>query len=219
MNEPERPGRRALLAQRDWIPRRRLFLLGATAAALSACAPRVVRQTVMASDAQAQELSARAFSAFRMQGRVALSDGDQGGSGRLIWEQHGGNLDVRFSAPVSQRTWRLQRDESGARLIDDQGVQHQHHDLQQLLDQVWSVGVPVEALSFWLRGSRLPGAGRVALDSEGRVQQLQQAGWTVDYLRSQDPADELPLLPAKLYASSGERWVRVVIQRWQAIEA
>lgn len=125
---------------------------------------------------------------------------------------------MRFSAPVSQRTWRLQRDVRGARLIDDQGQVHQHPDLQHLLDQVWSVGVPVEALSYWLRGSRMPGDGRVNLDPDDRLQQLQQGGWTVDYLRWTDAAAELPELPSKLYASSGERWVRVVVQRWQALD-
>lgn len=198
---------------------RRPLLLGLASALLVACAPARVRRDTVARRAVGQELAARALTAFRLQGRVALSDGDQGGSGRLIWEQRGLELDVRFSAPVSQRTWRLQRDLRGARLTDDRGQVHEHADLQYLLDQVWAVGVPVEALSYWLRGSRLPGDGRVSLDESGRLQQLQQGGWTVDYLRWQDAQAGFPALPGKLYASSGQRWVRVVVQRWQLPDA
>lgn len=196
---------------------RRVLLLGIGAALLAACAPRSVRREVAATEAAAQEQAARELGSFRLQGRVALSDGDQGGSGRLIWEQRNGDLDVRFSAPMTQRTWRLQRDAGGARLIDDQGEVHADADLQRLLDRVWAVGVPVEALAYWLRGSRLPGRGRVSLDEQSRVQQLQQDGWTVDYLRWQSAQGDLPELPAKLYASAGERWVRVVVQRWQPL--
>ncbi len=202
---------------RQPLESRRLLLMGIGAALLAACAPRTVRRDVAATAAAAQEQAARELSAFRLQGRVALSDGDQGGSGRLIWEQRGGDLDVRFSAPVTQRTWRLQRDTEGARLIDDQGEVHADADLQQLLDRVWAVGVPVEALSYWLRGSRLPGRGQVSMDQQQRLEQLQQAGWTVDYLRWHPAQGELPELPAKLYASSGDRWVRVVVQRWQPL--
>ena len=198
---------------------RRALLIGLSGGLLAACMPARVRRETVASSAAEQELAARALTAFRLQGRVALSDGDQGGSGRLIWEQRGNDLDVRFSAPVSQRTWRLQRDARGARLTDDRGRTEEHPDLQHLLDRVWAVGVPVEALSYWLRGSRLPSDGRVSLDQQGRLLQLQQGGWTVDYLRWQEADTELPPLPAKLYASSGERWVRVVVQRWQLADA
>ncbi len=196
------------------LPRRRL-VLGAAALLLVACSRRQVRRDAADLLAADQEVAARRLRRFRIQGRVALSDGEQGGSGRLIWQQSETDLDVRFSAPLTQRTWRLQRDPLGARLIDDRGEVAEAAELQQLLDRVWGVGVPVDALAYWLRGSRLPGSGRISLDPQGRLLQVQQRGWTIDYLSWHEASSELPVLPKKVYASNGERWVRVVIQRWQ----
>jgi len=197
---------------------RRTLLLGAGSMLLAGCASRQVRLDAVDTVAADQEASALALRGFRMRGRVALSDGEQGGNGRLTWEQSADRLDVRFSAPLSQRTWRLERDRLGARMIDDQGQVSHAGDLQELLDRAWGIGVPVDALSYWLRGSRQPGSGRVSLDQQARLQQLQQSDWTVDYLRWQEAADGLPTLPTKVYASSGKRWVRVVVQRWQGLD-
>lgn len=199
------------------LPRRKL-IVGAGSLLLAACASRQVRRDTLDLVAADQETAARQLRRFRIQGRVALSDGDQGGSGRLIWEQSEDHLDVRFSAPLTQRTWRLQRDQRGARMIDDRGDVVEAAELQGLLDRMWGVGVPVDALAYWLRGSRLPGSGRVRLDQQARLQQVQQSDWTVDYLRWQGAGDQLPALPTKVYASSGKRWVRIVVQRWQRLD-
>ncbi|MCB1636973.1 MAG: hypothetical protein KDI51_20460, partial [Xanthomonadales bacterium] len=66
-----------------------------------------------------------------------------------------------------------------------------------------------------LRGAREPEQfGSLALDEEGRPRQLQQHGWTVDYLRWQAASDLAPSLPTKLYAQRERQWVRLAIRNW-----
>ena len=53
---------------------------------------------------------------WTMTGRVALSNGKDGGSGQLEWTQGGGNLHLLLSAPITRQNWILDVDAQGATL-------------------------------------------------------------------------------------------------------
>lgn len=75
-----RDDRAVAISEHPPLPARRLLLLGLGAALVGACAPVSVRRDTQAIAAAEQELKARGLDHFRLQGRVALSDGEQGGS-------------------------------------------------------------------------------------------------------------------------------------------
>ena len=62
------------------------------------------------------------------------------------------------------------------------------------------------------------GPARVAYGSDGRLAQIEQGGWTIDYSSWQAGAGGLEL-PNRLNARRGEASVRLVVDRWGASEA
>jgi outer membrane lipoprotein LolB len=184
---------------------------------LSACAP-LTRPPVddRAADlrwAQHREMLAQVLG-FSLQGRLA--DGS-GRSGELSWQQH---ADARFELQL--------RGPFGAGAIeiagDTRGVRVRSKDSEQYTDdpQAWMQAhlgwsLPLDDLRAWALG--LPSTGAVdglALDSEGRLASLQQNGWTIRYDDYQRVGQFE--LPRRLQAQSADVRLRLVIDRWQALE-
>ncbi len=184
---------------------------------LNACVVNRPRLPTVALDARlsAHEERVLPLQDFQLQGRVALSDGRDGGSGRLRWQQGGQLLQVRFDTGLAGRSFELRHGPDGATLVDSSGERQQHDDVDRLLRDAWGIEVPIHALSYWMRGARQPGHdGLIKLDDANLPLQLTQHGWQVDYLTWQNANDPVPALPTKLYAQRDEQSVRLVVQRW-----
>ena len=83
---------------------------------LGACAGRAPREALppLATAPAVHQAQREAALAMRpdwsLQGRVALSNGRDGGSGRIDWQQQGGHYSVALSAPITRQSWRLSGD-------------------------------------------------------------------------------------------------------------
>lgn len=163
----------------------------------------------------------RAVPDWGFQGRVAVSRGKEGGSGRIEWSQQGSQYQVQLSAPVTRQSWRLVGDAaSGAgRLEGLQGGTREGADAQQLLLEATGWDVPVAQLPDWSRGLVLASAGEAGVqrDAEGRPRRLQQAGWDVQYLEWTPAGPDEPMRPRRVEASRGDAKVRLVIDQWDPI--
>lgn len=200
------------------------LVAAACAGLLSACAGTAVRTTAppvsiaMAEQAQRARLDVlREHPQWSLQGRVAVSNGHDGGSGRIDWRQDGPQYTVALSAPITRQSWRLSGDERSARLDGLESGPRSGSDAQALLRDATGWNIPVAALSSWVRGapdSDLPPAV-VQYGVDGHPAHLQQAGWRIDYSHwQQDPGLGIAL-PARLDATYGEAKVRLVIDQWQ----
>jgi outer membrane lipoprotein LolB len=151
------------------------------------------------------------MAAFRVAGRLAVSDGRDGGSAGFLWIQDGDRFEVELRQPVSQRTWRLSGDGRGALLEGDPAGPRRADSAEQLLAQALGWNVPVRALARWVRG--LPDDGPVAsseFDGEARLTRLDQAGWQVDYRGWH----ETGAWPTRIQARQPPYSVRLTIQDW-----
>src|SRR3546814_7556924 len=70
---------------------------------------------------------------WQLQGRIALSLGDDGGSGRLLWQHDGADFSIQVSAPVSRQSWRLSTHGGWARLAGLDGGPRDGADAQARL--------------------------------------------------------------------------------------
>lgn len=156
---------------------------------------------------------------WAMAGRVALSNGKQGGSGQIEWTQGAGELRLMLTAPVTRQGWVLQVNAHTADLqtLAD-GAHQQDADAALLLRRVTGWDVPVAALGCWLRAvsaeTQRFGTAQLQFNVDMLPTQLQQAGWTVRYDDWRpDPFTGLPM-PMRIEAVRGSDRVRLVVSRW-----
>ena len=90
---------------------------------------------------------------WALAGRVALSNGRDGGSGQLEWTQGGGRTHLLLSAPITRQSWMLDVDPRGGATL--QGLPEGSlggDDAAQLVRDATGWDIPVAALGCWLRG-------------------------------------------------------------------
>ncbi|RPD84348.1 lipoprotein insertase outer membrane protein LolB [Luteimonas sp. 100069] len=213
--------------------RPRIAWVALLAIALSACTSVPVRaplQTVeLDADSQAQaqarlaarEAAVRAMPAFGFTGRVAMSNGRDGGSGRIEWVQTGADYHVTLSAPVTRQSWELRGGPGGARIEGLEGGPRAGADVGALLWQATGFEIPVAALAAWAAGTRAPeaiaGTAELGFDAGGQLARLQQDGWTIDYLEWQpEPGNAAVALPTRINAQRGDARVRLIVDAWSA---
>ncbi len=209
----------------------RPLLLAAVTLAVSACtsvgtqktpAPDVV-YTVSPAAERAEEARVQALRAqpdYAFQGRVAVSKGRNGGSGRIDWVQQGSQYRVQLSAPVTRQSWTLQGDavQGGARLDGLGDGPRAGDDARQLLLDATGWDIPVNELSDWTRGLVLRGSGEstVERDADGRPRRMQQAGWLIQYLDWYPAQEGRPALPRRIEASREDAKVRLLVDQWDS---
>lgn len=203
--------------------RLRALTVAALAAMLSACAGQAVRgpaspplAPAAAEAAQsARETELRGQTGWSLSGRIALSNGRNGGSGRIEWRQDGDRYEVALSAPVTRQSWRLSGDIAGARLEGLEGGTRSGPDAAALLREATGWEIPVAALSDWMRGLRAVGQGpaSVRYGADGRPARIEQGGWTIDY---RWPATAAPALPSRVDAVRGDAKVKLIVDEWQS---
>jgi outer membrane lipoprotein LolB len=192
---------------------------------LAGCATRPVKQlptlppaeqAAAATRQAAHEAWTQAHRDWSLQGRVALSNGRDGGSGRIDWHQQGARYDVSLSAPITRQSWRLDGDDRTATLSGLDGGPRSGPDPVALLREATRWEIPVAALSSWIRGARADearhGAATLAYGSDGRLARLEQAGWVIDYGAWQTVAGAQ--LPVRLNARRDEASVRLIVDTW-----
>ena len=177
------------------------------------CAPVNPRPAaVVGLPAQVQrEAQLASLSDWSFNGRVAVNQGNNGGTAQIEWRQQGEDFEIKLAAPITRQSWRLRRVGSQVRLDGLEGGSREGSDPEALLLDATGWRIPVGALAAWVRGVRSAGAAEMSFDTRGLPATLQQEGWAVEY-RGWFPGQ--PALPAKVFAKQGHASVRLVIEAW-----
>lgn len=191
-------------------------LLAACASAPSRIPAPAIDPALAQARQQERQAQLEAIPAWSMQGRLAVSVGDKGGSGRLDWQQRGPAFQVSLSAPVTRQSWQLAGEPGGATLEGLEGGPRSGPDAETLLQQATGWPIPVEAMAWWVRGLPAPGGGQEEFGADGRLQRLVSGGWIVEFQEWQPAADGWPEMPRRLQASREGARVRLVVDRWGA---
>ena len=162
----------------------------------------------------ARVVALAAAPAWSMSGRVALSNGKDGGSGRIEWVQDGPRFDVSLSAPVTRQSWRVTGGQGEARLEGLDGGPRTGPDAGVLVRDATRWDIPVESLAAWVRGEGAGEAATLRFGADGRLVQLAEAGWTVDFADWRIAGAEGLELPNRVEARQGEARVRLVVDAW-----
>ena len=194
--------------------RRRLSLLlicSVTTLLLMACQPmhQTTRPDASGDDALRQRIET---GPWKLVGKLALSDGENSGSGRLWWQKDAGLNRVEFKAPLGQGHWQLQETPDGARLSSSVRGSLSGASAKDLLSTEIGWPVPWDSIQYWLFGQPRTHTVSRAANSNPEINQFNEDGWVVSYSRYKDTA--LGRLPHKIIATKGPYRVKVFISRW-----
>ena len=181
---------------------------------LAACAPVAPRVPAVADEAaqQAREAVLARQPDWAFHGRVAISQGEQGGNAGIRWRQRGADFDIELSAPITRQSWRLASRGGQVSLAGLEGGERRGTDAEALLLEATGWRIPVAAMAAWARGARGQGSSaEFSTDPQGRPATLLQDGWSIEY-RGWFPGE--PPLPQKVFARQGESGVRLVVEAW-----
>lgn len=163
-------------------------------------------------EAHAAELAA--VEHWVLDGRLAVSDDKDGGSGNLNWRQQPGLSELDFRGALGRGAWQLDILPGHAVLRLANGETWEAGDVSTLVRRHVGWEVPVDALGWWVRGLAAPGRlSRQDFDEAGRMTHLSQHGWEVEYQRYREFSGLA--LPTRLEARSGERQVKFVMRDWR----
>jgi len=183
--------------------------------ALAACAPVRVRETPAALAAQdAREAKLAPLAHWALSAHIGVSNGRDGGSGDLTWEQNGDAFHFTVRAPVTGKTWTLIGDAGLAVLEGVDPQPDEDTDAQRLLHDRLGWDVPLADLRAWVRGLRASASSAsVQYDERNLPAVIEQDGWRVEY--RDWFADRDPAMPRKVFASRADARVRMVIENWK----
>jgi outer membrane lipoprotein LolB len=161
-----------------------------------------------------QALTAAQLESFQLSGRVNLRVEKEAFPGRVRWSHAPSRDELWFYSPVGSAVAHLVQDEQGALLVDSKGKEYRAEDARGLAADVLGWDLPLAGLPYWVRGLPWPAAeaAKEQRDAQGRLSQLEQAGWTVSYLAW--AGNGAQSLPAKLDLQGERMRLRLLIERW-----
>jgi outer membrane lipoprotein LolB len=151
---------------------------------------------------------------WALQGRIGVQHGETSLAGQLHWRHAPDSDELLLTSPLGQGMARIVRDGDGVALELPEQPVRRAADLDALTRDALGYELPVGGLRWWLQARPDPARShQLQRGTDGRVSQLKQDGWTIDY--TQYVAEPM-LRPRKLVVSREGLEIRLVADRWQA---
>jgi len=147
-------------------------------------------------------------------GRLALSDGDRGGSLSFQWQARGASHLITLRTLVGGRQWRLEFDERSAVLEGSDVGRLTGWSPDPLVEAAVGWPIPVRDLTWWVRGLVPPERSRnIRYAQDGTLASAESPPWSLAFERYVEY--ENTVFPGRLEATSGTNRVRIVLRNWQ----
>lgn len=148
---------------------------------------------------------------FTLEARIAIKG--EGWGGNLRWAQQGNSLDLLVSGPLGVGGLRAVGTLQRAR-IKTSNEDFWTDDPEATFRERIGWSLPLHDIRYWVLGIPNPNTPELhTLDEQGRLRQLRQQGWTIDYPEYQ-AADYIEL-PRLLILRGPRVEARVVIDDWK----
>lgn len=158
---------------------------------------------------------------FELSGRIAVRYGGEASGGQLRWRHDRDGDEMLISSPLGQGVARILREGEAVTLTTANGREYHAADAEALTERVLGFRLPLAGLSDWVQGRPAPeaqGPTRARRDARGRLAELEQAGWRIEYLAYADAPDGHEL-PTRLRLTYPALELRLVIGEWRAVHA
>ncbi|MEH6649724.1 MAG: lipoprotein insertase outer membrane protein LolB [Motiliproteus sp.] len=154
---------------------------------------------------------------WQVLGKINIRTPQENNTASLNWSQFDDRYRIYMAGPLGQGAVNISGSEQHGIILDISGEdRRQAASPEQLLNQRLGWSIPVSQMPYWIRG--LPAPNRLhakTLDPFNRLQQLQQNGWTIDYLSYQQQQQQQHL-PRKIQLQRGaEMKLTLILKEWQ----
>lgn len=150
---------------------------------------------------------------WTLQGRIGVRTAEESLSGQIHWKHRIDSDELLMTSPLGQGVARIVRDAEGVMLEVPNQPARRAPDAESLTRAVLGYGLPVSGLAWWVQARPAPDrAFEATRDPSGRLAQLKQDGWVIDYLQY---ADDVPTRPRKLLVAREGLEIRLVTDTWK----
>jgi len=150
---------------------------------------------------------------FEIAGRIAVKYRDDAGSGNIFWRHGARGDEMLLTSPLGQGIARIVRAGELITLTTQEGHEFQAADAESLTERVLGFRLPLAGLADWLRGRAAPGPAPgpnlVRRDTAGRLAELEQSGWRIEYL------EYAGARPSRLRLTFPGLELRLAISEWK----
>lgn len=157
----------------------------------------------------------KGLEAWTLNGRLSITHGEEAWHVSVKWQQIDTVYHINLFGPFGSGAVSLDGSLASVVLTQD-GQRIESDDAEVLLKRQTGLQLPVNGLRYWAVGLAAPALpASQELDNQGRLQQLNQAGWRVRY-RAYTQSGGF-VLPGKVFLDNPELDVRMVIDNWQTV--
>lgn len=151
---------------------------------------------------------------WQLNGKIAINTAHDSGSATIDWIQIRNRYTISLFGPLGSNSLKLAGSPGHVTVQTSDGKSASASSPEQLLAKVWGWRLPVSSMHYWIRGLPVPGIpAQSHFDSYGRLTQLNQQGYDVQYLAytSSKGVD----LPSKVFITSPALKVKVIVYGWK----
>jgi len=155
----------------------------------------------------------QSLQSWKLKGRVAGKSNNEGFRAGVQWNQLQHKFVIDLHGPLGRKVAVITGEQGNVQLKTSKGERFEADDPEELMQSLFGYSLPVNGLRHWLLGIPDPKQthGSLELDEQGRLMQLNQAGWLIDYKRYHDGS---PVLPALIQISSQTLSANIKVDRW-----
>ncbi|MFK7816549.1 MAG: lipoprotein insertase outer membrane protein LolB [Gammaproteobacteria bacterium] len=210
------------LPKRRWMHFRELFHLVCFLAVIlisTACVTVEKHQLPPGSEITKQaawevhQANIQSLKTWKLKGRLAGKSNNQGFRAGVQWNQLQNNYVIDLHGPLGRKVAVISGKQGNVQLKTSKGESFEADNAENLMQDLFGYSLPVNGLRHWLLG--LPDLNQphrsLLLDEHGRLMQLEQAGWLIDYSRYHEST---PVLPALIKISNPTLNATIKVDRW-----
>ncbi|ODS22946.1 outer membrane lipoprotein LolB [Candidatus Endobugula sertula] len=152
---------------------------------------------------------------WTMTAKLGIRTANNSGSATLNWQQQQDRYQIRLSGPLGQGAGKISGDNTYITIERANKPPLFSTKPEQLIQETFNWELPLQHLSYWVRGLPSPYSNQAEQDyaNTGTLLQLRQSGWTLHYDRYHSIGRWL--MPGRIKAQKETIKLTLVIKRWR----
>lgn len=162
---------------------------------------------------EVHQANIQSLKTWKFKGRVVGKSNNKGFRAGVQWNQLQNNYVIDLHGPLGRKVAVISGKQGNVRLKTSKGENFEADNAENLMQDLFGYSLPVNGLRHWLLGLPDPNQPQssLLLDEHGRLMQLEQTGWLINYSRYHESS---PVLPALIKISNPTLNATIKVDRW-----